>query len=334
MGKKLEIIKENNAVLLFNKSKRCWEDRTIAISAIFEAYYYGKFTGYNIYFNGTNQYFFYTVKSVRVLNKVRNINIEKQDVYVDGEAVEAIKVYEFEKGYYRVYTQKTTIFTRNIILKSNKYRDIFRYYSKLAEYAGRIAEENSPLYFLSQNYKRITLSGDSVLFDYLQGRCNSTLSSKLLIVPFDFNQSQIEAIEKALKNKISVIEGPPGTGKTQTILNLITNILYCGKNCAVVSNNNTAIKNINEKLNEENLSFIAASLGSKKNVTSFFESDQNGELTNFLQQEEKPIKSSFIPGHMWISFFIIKYQRKNCLFLRLMVSDITNKIKSRLNGIR
>ena len=116
MGKKLEIIKENNAVLLFNKSKRCWEDRTIAISAIFEAYYYGKFTGYNIYFNGTNQYFFYTVKSVRVLNKVRNINIEKQDVYVDGEAVEAIKVYEFEKGYYRVYTQNNH-FTRNIILK-------------------------------------------------------------------------------------------------------------------------------------------------------------------------------------------------------------------------
>ena len=88
-----------------------------------------------------------------------------------------------------------------------------------------IAEEESPLYFLSQNYKRITPSSNSVLIDYLQGECKPISDEELMLLPFDFNQSQVRAIDTALKNKISIIEGPPGTGKTQTILNLIANII-------------------------------------------------------------------------------------------------------------
>lgn len=45
---------------------------------------------------------------------------------------------------------------------------------------------------------------------------------------------------------ISVIEGPPGTGKTQTILNIIANIVMEGKNVAIVSNNNSATRNVLE----------------------------------------------------------------------------------------
>jgi superfamily I DNA and/or RNA helicase len=112
------------------------------------------------------------------------------------------------------------------------------------------------------------------------------------LIPFDFNQSQVRAINTALNNKISIIEGPPGTGKTQTILNLIANIICHGKNCAVVSNNNKAIDNVHEKLSEEKLSFFVATLGRQTNVVHFFESDQNGELSRFLEQEEKPITSN------------------------------------------
>ena len=44
-----------------------------------------------------------------------------------------------------------------------------------------------------------------------------------------------------MENQISVIQGPPGTGKTQTILNIIANILMQGKTVQIVSNNNSAI---------------------------------------------------------------------------------------------
>ena len=51
-----------------------------------------------------------------------------------------------------------------------------------------------------------------------------------------------------MENQISVIQGPPGTGKTQTILNIIANILMQGKTVQIVSNNNSATENVYEKL--------------------------------------------------------------------------------------
>lgn len=292
MGQKVNLNKENTVVLLYNKKEHKWIDGNKSISSVFTAYFYGKFTGYNICFNGTSKHFFYKKDSVQFFNKVKNISIEKQDVYVDGAIVKTSKLELFEKGYYRVHVGKGTIFTRNVTLKSNRHKNILKYYTLLADYAGRIAEEKSPLYFLSQNYKRITPSDDAVLLNYLKGECTPVFDNELLLVPFDFNQSQIRAIDKALKNNISIIEGPPGTGKTQTILNLIANIIYRGKNCAVVSNNNTAIDNIFEKLSEEKLSFVAATLGRQINVERFFESDRDEKLTHFLERKEESIKSN------------------------------------------
>ena len=289
MGQKLEIDNENQTILLFSAKKQEWEDKTLSVSAMFIASHYGNVTGYDIYFNGTDKKFFYKEENVRILHKVKNININKHDVYADGLKVNATKLELFEKGYYR-YTEKKTFFSRNIELKSNKYKDIFNYFKKLAEYAGTIAENDSPLSFLSQNYSRISNEpANSVLIDYLQGECKSNNYKRQIMLPFDFNQSQVKAIDSALKNNISVIEGPPGTGKTQTILNLIASIIYAGKNCAIISNNNSAVENIYEKLEEEHLAFIAASLGRKSNVLEFFENDRSEELSGFLEQKEQTI---------------------------------------------
>jgi Cdc6-like AAA superfamily ATPase len=35
----------------------------------------------------------------------------------------------------------------------------------------------------------------------------------------------MKAVDNAFKSQISIIQGPPGTGKTQTILNIIANII-------------------------------------------------------------------------------------------------------------
>ena len=172
MGQNIPLNKENKAVLLYSKAKRKWEDKTYAVSSMFSAYYYGNFTGYDIYFKGAGGKYFYKNENVQLLDKIGDINIEKQDVYVDGVIVNALGLHQFEQGYYRVYIGKGSLFTKNIRLESSKHKDILKYYSKLADYAGVIAEEKSPLFFLSQNYKRISPSSNSVLFDYLRGECN------------------------------------------------------------------------------------------------------------------------------------------------------------------
>ena len=90
-----------------------------------------------------------------------------------------------------------------------------------------------------------------------------------LIFPFGCNSSQEKAVTAAFENQISVILGPPGTGKTQTILNVIANILVQGKSVMVVSNNNSATANVLEKLQKYGLNFIVAPLGKRENKETF-----------------------------------------------------------------
>lgn len=81
---------------------------------------------------------------------------------------------------------------------------------------------------------------NTVLSDVIARRSRSidSLGSSPLIFPFGCNQSQKTAVEQALMHSLSVIQGPPGTGKTQTILNIIANLIVRGQSIAVVSNNN------------------------------------------------------------------------------------------------
>lgn len=55
------------------------------------------------------------------------------------------------------------------------------------------------------------------------------------------NDSQIEAIQKALVNNVLFVWGPPGTGKTTTLGYIISNLLQSGKRVLFVSNTNRAV---------------------------------------------------------------------------------------------
>ncbi|MEV0027549.1 hypothetical protein [Nocardia sp. NPDC050793] len=50
------------------------------------------------------------------------------------------------------------------------------------------------------------------------------------MLPKPFRLSRRTAIDNALRYPISVIDGRPGTGKTQTILNLIAGIVVAESN--------------------------------------------------------------------------------------------------------
>ena len=77
-----------------------------------------------------------------------------------------------------------------------------------------------------------------------------------------------------MENSISVIEGPPGTGKTQTILNIVANLVARGQSVAIVSGNNSATENVQEKLEEYGFGFMTSLLGNYQNRKDFFEKNQ------------------------------------------------------------
>ena len=125
-------------------------------------------------------------------------------------------------------------------------------------------EEN----ILSKQYELIDTKRDNVpLAQYLGDKTKLVThrTPRQIYYPFGCNASQKAAVEKALTHQVSIIQGPPGTGKTQTILNIIANLLMVGKTVLVVSNNNSAVENVAEKLEKENLGFLVAKLGSAQN---------------------------------------------------------------------
>lgn len=112
----------------------------------------------------------------------------------------------------------------------------------------------------------------SALEAFLAGTPSTkTGASDRLIMPFPSNIDQRNAIRAALTHQLSIIDGPPGTGKTQTILNLIASLIAQGKTVGVVAGANSAVDNVVDKLTEEGYGFLVANLGKTKRVKEFHE---------------------------------------------------------------
>lgn len=157
-------------------------------------------------------------------------------------------------------------------LRESVSKDVFAYMKNVATVNPLGKDENNPEGTLSSIYDRVNFIDESLAAAcYLNPVKNppQKLKESDLIFPFGCNSSQKSAVSRAFENQISVIQGPPGTGKTQTILNIIANIVLRGKTVMVVSNNNSATANVREKLEKYGLGFIVASLGSRDNKDLF-----------------------------------------------------------------
>ena len=161
-------------------------------------------------------------------------------------------------------------------LTQSQLSNVFEYIKQIAGLSN-IRNEETGEKLLSKMFDKISFVGSDVaLAKYLNP---SSLQGKrtgckyVPIFPFGCNNSQYTAVKNAMENQISVIQGPPGTGKTQTILNIIANVLMQGKTVQIVSNNNSAIENVYEKLSSPryNVGFVVAALGSSKNKKLFVE---------------------------------------------------------------
>lgn len=84
------------------------------------------------------------------------------------------------------------------------------------------------------------------------------------VVPMDENQQQ--AVAAILNNRVSVVTGPPGCGKTQLILNLMANALIRGKSVLVASKNNKAVDNVKDRFAEFDQHGCCLRFGSKKQL--------------------------------------------------------------------
>ncbi len=90
------------------------------------------------------------------------------------------------------------------------------------------------------------------------------LSPADIVLPISADSSQLEAIYEAVNDKTYVLHGPPGTGKSQTITNIIANALYRGKRVLFVAEKMAALSVVQSRLQAIGLAPFCLELHSNK----------------------------------------------------------------------
>ncbi|MDW5300718.1 MAG: AAA domain-containing protein [Sedimentibacter sp.] len=255
------------------------EDKTQDITSC--KYVNGK---YEVVFSTSPKIFSYAYLSVRWIRNPQNIDTSSVKIYHDGRDLFDIKqILQFEdcyriffgNGKVSTYKMKDLVIEKNSLIDKST-SNCFEYFRCIADKVSIRTDEGKKI--LSDQFDKISfISPNTVLATYLNPDdkfLKGTPSSDIYF-PFGCNLSQMQAVSNALSNKISVIEGPPGTGKTQTILNIIANAIINNKTVAVVSNNNSATDNVFEKLQNSGFDFIAAPLGKSGNKKECINSKQS-----------------------------------------------------------
>lgn len=76
-----------------------------------------------------------------------------------------------------------------------------------------------------------------------------------LFFPFPYDKYQLQVLTK-FKNKGMIVEGPPGTGKSQTISNILVHLAASGKKVLFVSQKDQAVRGVKDKLKTLDIPYL------------------------------------------------------------------------------
>lgn len=257
---------------------------------------------WTVRFSSSPRVFNYNQARLLYLTHPESINLGEKGLYIKNKHINNVtELLRFTNGRYTFYRVtyangyyvnlegSEVYITRTPIDKNGD--STWDYLRKLAAETGLLAEDDESI--LSKQYELVDMKRDNVPLAQYLGDKTKLAAHPLpnqVYFPFGCNASQKSAVEAALTHQVSIIQGPPGTGKTQTILNIIANLLVEGKSVLVVSNNNSAVENVAEKLDGEGLGFIVAKLGSVKNKEAFIDSQTSyPDMTAWTITEPKMV---------------------------------------------
>lgn len=100
------------------------------------------------------------------------------------------------------------------------------------------------------------------------------------------NDSQQRAVQAILQNDfISIVHGPPGTGKTTTLVEAIVQLIKAGQKVLVSAPSNTAVDHIAAGLIKQQLNILRIGNSTKVNAAIFLHTPE-GKLSGGRQQKE------------------------------------------------
>lgn len=266
--------------------------------------------------------YIYGQSNVEIYRDPLLISPDQAMTLVDGKHISNIDHTQiFERHVRIIYNSSANeVFEKNRIsfihscLKEQKSKNCFDYLKRITHGCGLRNDKNEPIlgkYYDKMNFVR----EDCVLASFLSGKllASQQIARSTFIYPFGFNLSQKTAVDSVLQHPLSVIEGPPGTGKTQTILNIIANAVMNNKSVAVVSGNNSATANVLEKLEKNSVGFIAAPLGNSENKKKFVDAQEDlPDLSSWYMEKQEILQLNAKSQKLFIALSDM-LEKKNAL---------------------
>lgn len=154
-----------------------------------------------------------------------------------------------------------------------------------------IAITNKTNHFLAEDLKAIAALEDE---DLLETSLGSWVSDEDMAIeqsvlddgsteiffPFDYDKYQLKVLG-ITANKAVIVEGPPGTGKSQTISNLLVHLAATGKRVLFASQKDQAIRGVKEKLKTLDVPFLYGYVPDKTSKL-YTEEDEKDSAANTL----------------------------------------------------
>jgi ATP-dependent RNA/DNA helicase IGHMBP2 len=136
-------------------------------------------------------------------------------------------------------------------------------------------ENNKPLFKLFEQ-----LHGNAITAKALTEVSSTSFRNR------DLNNSQQQAVKAILQNEqITIVHGPPGTGKTTTLVEAIVQLVTAGEKVLVSAPSNTAVDNIAKGLIGQGIKLLRVGNTSKVDETIFSHTPE-GKLNNSKQLKE------------------------------------------------
>lgn len=130
---------------------------------------------------------------------------------------------------------------------------------------------------ISNNLYNSFLSNDQIQIPNAELHLNAVTQ----ITPL--NDAQKKAIQLSFKQPLTVVTGPPGTGKSQVVMNLIANAIMNDYSVLFASKNNKAVDNVKDRLDELLNENYFLRFGSKNEVAN----NAKPVISNFISRKNQ-----------------------------------------------
>lgn len=210
------------------------------------------FVGINVLLNNVTLPLFQSIILINDILDHRRIEVKLSDLSLNLPALENRNLGEDE------IEELTTRVTEAGTLEE-KLQEVRDHLNVVVELVPNLtvafSEESLVTSQLLSELKSLIRSGSNIeeskLRNFLQKKSPEKINGNVpvpLLYITQLNSSQRRAIELSFYQPLTVITGPPGTGKTQVVLNILANAVFHNKKVLFASKNNRAVDNVKEKL--------------------------------------------------------------------------------------